>query len=211
MRHGAYMLLFFSLSLAAGTEASPARRSAYLESDAALSGPPVTTYAREAGMGLEEARLALAREELAVPHISALKSEFADRLAGLFWARSPAQHIVVRLTGDGYVANREIKTEAGVVPVRFVTGAAATTVQLTARLQAAMPVLQELIPEISGAWVDETTGRIVLTVAAPQTSKHVYDAERATIEAVVGLPVEFRFSPPPSDLISSPLSARPAR
>jgi len=76
------MLLFFSLSLAAGTEASPARRSAYLESDAALSGPPVTTYAREAGMGLEEARLALAREELAVPHISALKSEFADRLAG---------------------------------------------------------------------------------------------------------------------------------
>lgn len=211
MRHVACLLLCVSLLLAAGTDASPARRSAYLESSDSLSTAPVTTYAREAGIGLGEARLALAREELAVPHISALRVEFADRLAGLFWARSPAQHIVVRLTGDGYVANREIKTEAGAVPVRFVTGVAATTVQLTARLQAAVPVLQKLIPEISGAWVDETTGRIVLAVAAPQTSKHVYDTERATIEAVVGFPVEFTFSPRPSDLIGPPVSARPAR
>lgn len=210
MRYGASFLLCVSLSLAAGSAFSADRRSEYLESEAARDSVPVKMYARLAGVGLEEARLALAREELAAPQIAELRAEFSDRLAGLFWARLPTQHIVVRLTGDSYVPSREIRTDAGVVKVSFVTGAAATIDKLISSLQAAMPKLQKAMPELSGAWVDETTGTVVLTIDAPQTSKRVYDAERGAIEKETGFPVEFRFSPRPSDLISPPTNATPA-
>lgn len=170
----------------------------------------VKTYAQETGLDVEESRLALAREELAAPQISALRAEFADRIAGLFWVRLPAQHIVVRLTGSGQVPRRNIKTEAGNVPVEFVTGAAATAEQLGAALSAAGPDLRKLIPELTGAWVDETTGRIVLDVASPAVSKRAYDAERAVIEKLMGFPVEFRLPPAPQDLNTPPDAPKPA-
>lgn len=210
MRFGSCLLLCVSLSLATAAASSQERRSEYLESENAIDSAPVKTYAREAGIGLEEARLALAREELAASRISELRTEFADRLAGLFWARSPTQRIVVRLTGNRQVADRNIQTDAGVVPVTFVTGAAFTAAALEASLQAAGPKLRKAIPELSGAWVDETTGTIVLDVAAPEASTRSFDAERGAIEKAMGFPVEFRFSPRPTDLGTPPANARPA-
>jgi hypothetical protein len=166
-----------------------------LESEKSLTSVEVKTYAQETGLDVEESRLALAREELAAPQISALRAEFADRIAGLFWVRLPAHHIVVRLTGSGHVPRRSIQTEAGNVPVEFVTGAAATAEQLSAALSAAGPDLRKMLPELTGAWVDERTGKVVLDVASPAVSKRAYDAERAAIEKLVGFPVEFRSSP----------------
>jgi hypothetical protein len=195
MRNGAFLLLCVSLLMASNVTAEPGRRSAYLESERSLTSVEVKTYAQETGLDVEESRLALAREELAAPQISALRAEFVDRIAGLFWVRLPAQHIVVRLTGSGHVPRRNIQTEAGAVPVEFVTGAAATAERLDAALSAAGPYLRKLIPEVTGAWVDETTGKIVLDVASPAASERTYDAERATIEKLMGFPVEFRSSP----------------
>ncbi|WP_421570046.1 S1 family peptidase [Stenotrophomonas sp. PD6] len=210
MRHGAFSLLCVSLLLAFNVTAEPVRRSAYLESEKSLTSVEVKTYAQETGLDVEESRLALAREELAAPQISALRAEFADRIAGLFWVRLPAQHIVVRLTGSGHVPPRNIQTEAGIVPVEFVTGAAATADRLGAALSAAGPDLRKLVPELSGAWVDETTGKIVLDVASPAVSKRAYDAERAAIEKLMGFPVEFRFPPAPQDLSTPPDAPKPA-
>lgn len=210
MRHGALLLLCVSLLLAADVAAESSRRSAYLESEKSLTSVEVKTYAQETGLSVEESRLALAREELAAPEISALRAEFADRIAGLFWVRLPAQHIVVRLTGSGYVPRRKIQTEAGIVPVEFVTGAAATAEQLGAVLSAAGPDLRNTIPELTGAWVDEKTGKIVLDVASPAVSKRAYDTERAAIEKLMGFPVEFRFLPAPQDLNTPPNTAKPA-
>ena len=99
MRNSAALLLVLSFgSLADVTAAESSRRSQYLESEESLSSLEVRTYARETGLSLDEARLALARQELATPQIDALRSEFRDRLAGLLWVRLPSQHIVVRLT-----------------------------------------------------------------------------------------------------------------
>lgn len=210
MRNGALLLLSISLLLAANVAAEPAHRSAYLEHEASLSSIEVKTYAQETGLSAEEARLALAREDLADPQISALREEFAARLAGLFWARLPAQHIVVRLTGSGHVPDRKIQTDAGAVPVKFITGAAATTKQLAAALSEAGPNLRSTIPELHGAWVDETTGKIVLDIASSPASKRAYETERADIERMMGFPVEFRFMPAPQDLMSPPAAPKPA-
>lgn len=209
MRSGALLLLSISILLAADVTAEPSRRSAYLESANSVSSIEVKTYAQETGLGAEDARLALAREELAAPQIDALRAEFSGRIAGLFWVRLPAQHIVVRLTGSGHVPHREIRTDAGIVPVEFVTGADATVEQLAAALTAAGPDLRSTIPELTGAWVDETTGRIVLDVASPAPSKQAYDTERAAIEKLMGFPVEFRFLPPPQDLSTPPDTSKP--
>lgn len=200
-------ILMFSTGAALATGAAAAestRRSHHLESE---TGPPSTcvrTYAQETGVSLEDARLALAREELAVPKIDALRAAYADRLAGLFWVRVPTQHIVVRLTGNQQVQRSSIQTDAGVVPVIFVTGAAATTEELSARLRAAGPELRNAIADLSGSWVDETAGRIVLDVAAPAASSSAYDAERVIVEKVIGFPVEFRFVSRPQDLNAAP-------
>jgi hypothetical protein len=166
MRNGAFLLLCVSFLLASNVAAEPGRRSAYLESEKSLTSVEVKTYAQETGLDVEESRLALAREELAAPQISALRAEFADRIAGLFWVRLPAHHIVVRLTGSGHVPRRSIQTEAGTVPVEFVTGAAATAEELSAALGAAGPELRKMLPELTGAWVDERTGKVVLDVAS---------------------------------------------
>lgn len=210
MRNGAILLLSVSLLLAANVAAEPARRSAYLEYEASLSSIEVKTYAKETGLSAEEARLALAREDLADPQINALRAEFADRLAGVFWVRLPAQHIVVRLTGTGHVPERKIQTDAGAVPVKFLTGAAATTKQLAAALSSAGPKLRSAIPELNGTWVDETTGTIVLDIASSPASRRAYETERADIEKMIGFPVEFRFTPAPQDLISPPAAPKPA-
>lgn len=210
MRNGALLLLCISFLLVANAAADPARRSAYLESEDSISSLEVKTYAQETGLSVEEARLALAREELAVPHIGALRAEFGERIAGLFWVRLPTQHIVVRLTGTGQVARREIQTAAGSVPVEFVTGAAATVEQLGAAHTAANADLRNRVPGLTGAWVDETTGKIVLDVATPALSKRAYETERAIIEKLMGFPVEFRFLPAPQDLIAPPEAGKPA-
>lgn len=151
MRHGALLLLCVSLLLAADVAVGSSRWSAYLESEKSLTSVEAKTYAQETGLSVEESRLALAREELAAPQISALRTEFADRIAGLFWVRLPDQHIVVRLTGSGHVPRRKIQTGAGIVPVEFVTGAAATAEQLGAALRTAGPDLRSTIPELTGA------------------------------------------------------------
>lgn len=199
MRCPAIRILSVAFVLASELAAAePDRRSEYLESETALLSTPVKNYAQETGLTLEEARLALAREELAVPQIARLRVEFSDRLAGLFWVRRPAQGIVVRLTGDEAVPRREIQTEAGSVPITFVAGADATTAELAARLNAAGPVLRKTIPDLTGSWIDETSGRIVLDVAAP--AARAFDSERAIVEQAIGFPVEFRYVAPPQDL-----------
>ncbi|WP_282295171.1 hypothetical protein [Stenotrophomonas sp. PS02289] len=177
------------------------RRSYYFESRESVASVEVGMYAQESGLSCEEARLALARQELAIPHIGALRTEFRDRLAGLFWVRRPSQHIVVRLTGNDIEMAREIKTEAGVVPVKFETGAAATVAQLADKLNTAGPALRRAVPGLSGTWVDETNGRIVLDVAAPAAAEDSYEKERRVIENLIGSPVEFRFMPAPRDLM----------
>ncbi|GEM_PF-1800659 len=210
MRHCTLLLLLVSCLLTANVAAEPSRRSAYLESEKSLSSVEVTTYARQTGLSPEEARLALAREELAAPQISALRAEFSARMAGLFWVRLPSQRVVVRLTGSGDVVPRKIKTEAGIVTVDFVTGAAATADELGAALSAAGPSLRKAVPDLHGAWVDETTGKIVLDVASTAASKRAYDRERTAIEKLMGFPVEFRFLPAPQDLSTPAVPEKPA-
>jgi hypothetical protein len=109
------------------------------------------------------------------------------------------------------VPDRKIQTEAGIVPVEFVTGAAATAEQLGAALSAAGPNLRKKSPELTGGWVDEKTGKIVLDVASPAVSKRAYDTERAAIEKLMGFPVEVRFLPVPQDLNTSPDTAKQAK
>ncbi len=192
------------LALASATSAAasePPLRSAFMEPGVSAFAYEIDAYARERKISPEAARLALARQDLAQRDIALLNAEFAGRLAGLFWVHSPRLQIVVRLTGDTPVTDRVITTQAGDVPVRFVTGAAATVEHLPQRLAAMGPALSQALPDLSGGWVDATTGSIVLDITGPAASRAAYGSERGEIERLVGYPVEFRFVAPLIDLL----------
>lgn len=192
------------LALASATSAvasEPPLISAFMEPGVPEFAYEIDAYARERKVSPEAARLALARQDLAQRDVVLLNAEFAERLAGLFWVHSPRLQIVVRLTGDTPVADRVITTQAGEVPVRFVTGATATAEHLSQRLTAMMPALSLALPGLSGSWVDATTGTIVLDITVSEASRAAYRSERGEIERLLGYPVQFRFVAPPIDLL----------
>ena len=142
-------------------------------------------YAAQFGVTPDEAVRRLQAQQGSVGAIEAVRTEFANRLAGISIEHLPDYRIVVLLTGDEPVADRG---SAG-VPVIFRTGAKATHVQAVAAMRKHLIDLRADLPNARGAVYDQLTGKVVLLVTIADARRFGADAIRARAERVGGVPV----------------------
>ena len=127
----------------------------------------------------------LKAEQESVATTNAIALEFADRLAGISIQHQPDFRILVLLTGDSPVPDRQ----AVGVPIVFQTGAKATHAQAVAAMRKHLIDLRADLPNARGAGYDQRTGEVVLLVTAEDAQKFGIAAIRARAEQVGGVPV----------------------
>ncbi len=152
-------------------------------------------YARDQGVGREEAvrRLRIQREMGGL--IGQLRKTHEARLAGIILDHQPVYRLRVRLTGTLPVAPQEHKLGGSRLPVVFETGAEATIEELVTAMTVHQAALQRLYPTLSGLGTDERTSEIVMYVYAP--SAEAADAARAKLpqaKALLGQPARIEIT-----------------
>lgn len=125
-----------------------------------------------------------------------LRSEFEQRLAGMYLAHQPDQHMVVRLVGSSPVRPRVIRTDEGDLRVVFHVNQKHTLAELESIVVKFSDELRS-IPGVQGFGVDQKTGEIVLDVAAPDSEKPIYEKKKEGLENELGAPIRFRISQSP--------------
>lgn len=143
-------------------------------------------YAAQFGVTPGEALRRLKAQQETVTATDAITREFADRLAGISVEHSPEYRIVVLLTGNGPVADRE----AAGVRIVFRTGAKATHAQALTALRRHLIDLRSDMPNSRGAGYDQRTGDVVLLVTPQDAKRFGVAAIQARAEQVGGVPVE---------------------
>jgi hypothetical protein len=142
-------------------------------------------YAAQFGVTPDEAVRRLKAQQDSVPATDAIAREFANRLAGISIEHSPEYRIVVLLTGNEPVADRN----AAGVAIVFRTGAKATRAQALAALKRHLIDLRADLPNARGAGYDQRTGEVVLLVTPEDAKRFGLNAIQARAEQVGGVPV----------------------
>jgi hypothetical protein len=142
-------------------------------------------YAAQFGVTPDEAVRRLKAQQDSVPATDAIAREFADRLAGISIEHSPEYRIVVLLTGNEPVADRN----AAGVPIVFRSGARATRAQALAALKRHLIDLRADLPNARGAGYDQRTGEVVLLVTPEDAKRFGLNAIQARAEQVGAVPV----------------------
>jgi hypothetical protein len=171
----------------AGAEASPR-----LQTDAEALVQDAQEYARIEGISLDTAMARLHAQQETVALTDSLRTEFADRLAGISIEHQPSYRIVVLLTGPAPVAQRTIMAGGLVVPITFRTGAAATREQVIAAIRLHQAAIRARLKVPPGMGFDPRSGELVIVVHAydlAATNAAKFDAE---FEALTGVPVQIR-------------------
>jgi hypothetical protein len=174
-----WRLLFLLLAPAGVASAQPVQTQAEALADDAIQ------YAAQFGVTPDEALRRLKAQQSSVEATDAIRTEFADRLAGISIEHSPDYRIVVLLTGDRPVAERS----AAGVPIVFRTGAKATHDQAIAAMRKHLIDLRADLPNARGAGYDQRTGEVVLLVTPADAQQLGIDAIRVRAERVGGVPV----------------------
>ena len=164
---------------------TPAARAQPVETQAQALADDAEQYAAQFGVPLDEALRRLKAEQDSVATTNAIALEFADRLAGISIQHQPDFRIVVLLTGDSPVPDRQ----AAGVPIVFRTGAKATHAQAVAAMRKHLIDLRADLPNARGAGYDQRTGEVVLLVTAEDAQKFGIDEIRTRAEQVGGVPV----------------------
>lgn len=154
----------------------------------------IALYAKQKGISFQVAQRRLLLEDQGSDVADALEEEFSDRLAGLFWSKSPEEGLIVRLTGNSPVRDRLINLPAGQLSIHFVVGAPLTAVEARKRLEAALPKLAEAIPELMGAGVSEQDGAVHLLIKGEEAEREAYEKAIPGIQNLLGMPVKFKIS-----------------
>ncbi|HEX8481449.1 MAG TPA: hypothetical protein VF650_06080 [Allosphingosinicella sp.] len=163
--------------------------------------------ARGARIGAAEAARRLRLQEVSAPFVSKLRTEFAERLAGIYRESEGDYRLVVRLEGDRPVPDRWIGAGGDRMRIQFLAGAPATLAEALETLAANMPAIGARLPGLMGAGVDERTGEVMLDVhAAGEEAVRVRAAE-PELERLLGLPVQLRILDAP---MTDGARARPA-
>lgn len=162
-----------------------AARAQPVETQAQALADDAEQYAAQFGVSLDEALRRLKAQQSSVAATDAIAREFADRLAGISIEHQPDYRIIVLLTGDVPVPDREV----GGVPIVFRTGAKATHAQAVAAMRRHLIDLRADLPNARGAGYDQRTGEVVLLVSSEDAQKFGIDAIKASAEQVGGVPV----------------------
>lgn len=147
-------------------------------------------YAAQHGVTGDEALRRMRAQQASVAATDAIATEFAARLAGISIEHSPEYRIVVLLTGDEPVANRD----AGGVPIVFRTGARATRAQAIAAMRKHLIDFRMALPAARGAGYDQRTGEVVLLITRADAQRLGVEAIRARAEQVSGVPVQIQIN-----------------
>ncbi|HEX8623933.1 MAG TPA: hypothetical protein VF782_02520 [Allosphingosinicella sp.] len=180
----------------AGMAAQPEdpRRIDPVQPAAAARYPDSAATARGSGLSEAEAARRLRLQEVSAPYVSKLRSEFADRLAGIYRESEGDYRLVVRLKGDAPVPDRWIGTGVDRIRIQFLAGARATLAETLERLAGSMAAVGTQLPGLMGTGVDERTGEVILDVhAAGEDAERARSAEPA-LERLLGHPVRLIFS-----------------
>jgi hypothetical protein len=148
-------------------------------------GDDALQYAAQFGVTPDEGLRRLQAQQASVAATDAIRSEFAERLAGISIEHQPEYRIVVLLTGDEPVADRT----AGGVPIVFHTGARATHAEAIQALRKHLIDLHTDLPNARGAGYDQRTGEVVLLVTRADADRLGIDAIRTRAEQVGGVPI----------------------
>jgi hypothetical protein len=133
----------------------------------------------------DEALRRLRAQQATVAATDSLAREFSARLAGISIEHQPDYRIVVLLTGNEPVGDRN----AAGIPITFRVGAKATHAQAVAAMRKHLIDLRDELPGARGAGYDQRTGEIVLLVPSSDAQKYGLEAIRARAEQISGVPV----------------------
>jgi hypothetical protein len=185
----------FALALALITGSAAAQP---VETRSQALGEDAVQYSARFAVSPDEALRRLKAQQASVSATDAIAREFADRLAGISIDNGPNYRIVVLLTGDAAVTDRDFEG----VPIVFVTGAKATHAEAVAALRKHLIDVRTELPGMRGAGYDQGTGEIVLLVTATDAARFGIEQIRARAEQVGGVPVRVVIN----DLIESNMS-----
>ena len=176
------MRWLFLLTILAAATAAPAQP---VQTQAEALADDAVQYAAQFRIAPQEALRRLKAQQASVTASNAIAREFVARLAGISIEHVPVFRIVVLLTGDAPVADRD----AAGVPIVFRTGAKATHAEAVAALRKHLIDLRADLPNARGAGYDQRTGEVVLLVTSADAAKFGIGAIRARAEQVGGVPV----------------------
>lgn len=182
------------LAAAAAAQAEDSRRIDPVQPAATARYPDATEVARGSGISEAEALRRLRLQEVSAPHVSKLRREFADRLAGIYRESEGDYRLVVRLKGAAPVPDRWIGTGRDRMRIQFLAGAPATLAEALGTVAASMAAIGTQLPGLMGTGVDERTGEVMLMVhALGEDVEHARAAEPA-LERLLGHPVRIEIS-----------------
>ncbi|WP_114227065.1 MULTISPECIES: hypothetical protein [Sphingomonas] len=149
------------------------------------------SYATAHGVTPDEAERRLRLQLASVGAAEHLRTQFADRLGGLFVEHRPEWRLVVLLTGD-VPSTRLLLPSGGMqVPVELRGGAGATRAAVLAALDAHRRELATAVPGVRGMGADPRTGTLLVFQRAADSLAPVADSE-ARLTAIAGVPVRIR-------------------
>lgn len=187
------VLLRALLGMSAVALAGTAAAQDVMSSDEALS-QDAALFSRALAIPVDQALQRLRARDESVAATDQLRAEFRHRIAGMSIEHSPADRILVLLTGTEPVADRVI-TAAGVdIPVQFRTGARATRDQIVAAMRQHQETLRKELPSARGFGLDQRTGELVLFVTTSDLARLGAAAIRERAEAVTAVPVSVRLA-----------------
>jgi hypothetical protein len=156
--------------------------------------PDAAEIARGSGIAPAEAARRLRLQEVSAGHVSALRREFAGRLAGIYRESEGDYRLVVRLKGGTPVPDRWIGAGRDRMRIQFLVGASATLAETLEKIAANMPAIGARLPGLIGTGVDERTGEAMLMVYAVGEDVERARSAKPTLERLLGHPVRIQIS-----------------
>ena len=185
MRKLIFILAAFMAAPAAAQDSTAPRVQTPAEALAQDSG----AYANLFDVPPSEALRRLRAQELSVAPLDRLLRRHRGRIAGIAVEHAPAYRIVVRLTGDRPARDTAIRVGGMEVPVRFVTGAAATRDQVVAAMRRHREAIVAATPGNEGMGFDPRTGELVVLGNPARFPPELVAETDARLEALTGVPV----------------------
>lgn len=152
----------------------------------------IQMIAKSFGISAEAAASRINVEAHAPDLIARIRTQYADRLAGLYVEHEPTHRIVVRLTGSSPVQPEFYQFDNGhagsdQLVVDYQVGAAHTFADLQKRFENGFAALKTRLPMLQSGYVDERTGQIVLEVVADKkTAASLAVAQRQLADNLFG-------------------------
>lgn len=155
-------------------------------------------YAAQYHVSEMEAVRRLKTQEEQGDAVSRLRDANPGRFAGLWVEHEPVFRTVVRLKGRAPAGPEFHRAAArSRMPVKFVTGAAASEAEVLGRIQGALPRFTTVLPELQGTDTDVRTGDIVLTVFAPGAAGEAARQKGAALAREIGHPIRVQLAVAP--------------